>query len=139
MKMKNYSLKIGWLYPELMSTYGDRGNVVVLEKRCEWREINVETVNIDQNESVNILKSVDLIFAGGAQDREQKIVIEDLRKKGKALKDLIEKDIPSLFVCGAPQLFGNYYEPSQGNRIEGLGIFDIHTVHPGPDKERLIG
>lgn len=135
----NHTLTIGWLYPELMSTYGDRGNAIVLQKRCEWRGINIEIINIDQKTSDEKLKSVDLIFGGGAQDREQKIVIEDLHKKGQLLKDLIENGIPALFVCGAPQLFGKYYEPSVGTRIKGLGIFDMVSKHPGPKQDRLIG
>jgi CobQ-like glutamine amidotransferase family enzyme len=135
----NYTLTIGWLYPELMSTYGDRGNITVLQKRCEWRGINVKIVNIDEKTSEDKITSIDLLFGGGAQDREQEIVIENLKKKQMAIKALIEKDIPALFVCGAPQLMGNYYEPAEGKRIEGLGIFDIETKHPGPNKNRLIG
>ena len=139
MTQKNHKLTIGWLYPTLMSTYGDRGNIIVLSKRCEWRGINVEIVPIDQTTSDQQLKSIDLLFGGGAQDREQELVIKDLHKKGKTIKELIENNTPALFVCGAPQLMGNYYEPSVGERIEGLGIFDMVSKHPGPDKERLIG
>lgn len=135
----NYRLKIGWLYPELMGTYGDRGNITVLQRRCEWRGINVETVNINQNTNVNILQDIDLLFGGGAQDKEQKIVIEDLNKKANTIKNLIEKKIPALFVCGSPQLLGKYYEPSEGKRIEGLGIFNMITKHPGRKQKRLIG
>ncbi|HSW48186.1 MAG TPA: hypothetical protein VLG67_03830, partial [Candidatus Saccharimonadales bacterium] len=117
------ALTIGWLYPELMSTYGDRGNIIVLQKRCEWRGIKTEIIKIDQATNDQELRKINLLFGGGAQDREQTIVIESLRKKKQALQDLIEKGIPSLFVCGSPQLFGKYYEPSEGTRIEGLGIF----------------
>lgn len=135
----NHSLKIGWLYPKLMSTYGDRGNMLVLQKRCEWRGITVEILSIDQSTSEKELQSIDLLFGGGAQDHEQEIVMEDLIKKKKTIKTLIENNIPALFVCGAPQLMGNYYEPAEGKRIEGLGIFDMHTQHPGPKDDRLIG
>jgi CobQ-like glutamine amidotransferase family enzyme len=135
----NYSITIGWLYPELMSTYGDRGNITVLQKRCEWRGIKVEILPIDESTTEAKLRSIDLLFGGGAQDREQEIVIENLKKKQAVIKALIEKDIPALFVCGAPQLMGNYYEPAEGKRIEGLGIFDTETKHPGNQKERLIG
>lgn len=138
--MKNhYKLTIGWLYPELMSTYGDRGNITVLQKRCEWRGIDVEIIKLDEHTSETNLASIDLLFGGGAQDREQEIVIENLKKKEKAIKALIEKHVPALFVCGAPQLMGQYYEPAEGQRIEGLGVFDIQTKHPGSNAERLIG
>ncbi len=137
--MNKYSLKIGWLYPELMSTYGDRGNIIVLQKRCEWRGIKTEIINIDENTKNSELSSLNILFGGGAQDKEQDLVMESLRKMSAKIKELIKNDTPSLFVCGSPQLLGKYYEPSQGKRIEGLGIFDIESVHPGPEKARLTG
>ena len=135
----HYKLTVGWLYPKLMSTYGDRGNIIVLQKRCEWRGIDVTVVSIDQTTTSKQLSQIDLLFGGGAQDREQEIVMKNLLKQKKAIKTLIEKNVPALFVCGAPQLFGKYYEPSEGKRIEGLGIFDMDTQHPGPKQDRLIG
>lgn len=135
----SYSLTIGWLYPELMSTYGDRGNIIVLKKRCEWRGIKVKIVRIDPTTPNSQLSTLDLIFGGGSQDREQEIVMRDLQKKKKIMRDLVEKNIPALFVCGAPQLMGKYYEPAEGKRIEGLGIFDMISKHPGPNQKRLIG
>ncbi len=134
-----YSLTIGWLYPELMSTYGDRGNIFVLQKRCEWRGIDVTILLINSETTNQELSTINLIFGGGAQDREQEIVMKDLFKKKAAITQLIENNIPALFVCGSPQLMGKYYEPSAGNRIEGLGIFDMETKHPGPLDDRLIG
>lgn len=134
------SLTIGWLYPSLMSTYGDRGNIICLTKRCEWRKIECRIVRIDDSTSPAELKSVDLFFGGGAQDREQEIVMRDLSKrKGKIMKEQINKGIPALFVCGSPQLMGNYYEPTYGKRIEGLGIFDMKSVAPGKSVARCIG
>jgi len=138
MKNNDFQLTIGWLYPQLMSTYGDRGNIVILQKRCEWRGIKTEILTIDQATSDQKLKTIDLLFGGGAQDREQEIVMNDLHKKKTVIKQLIEDTIPALFVCGAPQLMGHYYEPAEGKRIEGLGIFDMYTKHPGPRNDRLI-
>lgn len=134
------SLTIGWLYPDLMSTYGDRGNIISLKRRCEWRGISVEVISIEQDTQYQILNTVNLLFGGGAQDREQEIVMRDLRKhKGKIIKELIEHDVPALFVCGSPQLMGKLYEPAVGEEIEGLGIFDMETRNPGPQAPRLIG
>jgi CobQ-like glutamine amidotransferase family enzyme len=133
-------LTIGWLYPELMSTYGDRGNIITLTQRCKWRNLNIEIVHISSGTKIADIRNIDLIFGGGAQDREQEIVMRDLRKeKGEIIKELIENGIPALFVCGAPQLMGKFYEPALGERIEGLGIFDIETKNPGPNAPRLIG
>ncbi|MEK7571597.1 MAG: cobalamin biosynthesis protein CobQ [Patescibacteria group bacterium] len=134
-----YTLTIGWLYPELMSTYGDRGNIMVLQKRCIWRDIEVTILPITKETTDTQLQSIDLLFGGGAQDRAQEMVMDDLRKRGKVIKKLIEQDVPALFVCGAPQLMGTYYEPAEGKRIEGLGIFDMVSKHPGTKAERLIG
>lgn len=136
---RRYTLTIGWLYPELMSTYGDRGNITVLQKRCEWRGINVAIVPIDQTTTDQKLKTIDLLFGGGAQDHEQEIVMKDLYKKKELIKNLIESDMPALFVCGAPQLMGKYYEPAVGKQIKGLEIFDMISKHPGIDQPRLIG
>lgn len=136
----DYMLTIGWLYPDLMSTYGDRGNVIVLQKRCELRNIKVEILPISQETNTNRLKTINLLFGGGSQDREQEIVMRDLKgKKQEVIKKLIDNDIPALFVCGAPQLMGKFYEPSKGKRIEGLGIFDMETMNPGLDSPRCIG
>lgn len=134
-----FSLTIGWLYPELMSIYGDRGNVIVLQKRCEWRGIKVNVVPIDQTTNDQKLKTIDLLFGGGAQDREQMIVMKDLQKKEKIIKALIEKGVPALFVCGAFQLFGRCYETPVGKQIKGLGIFAMDTKHSEEDQERLTG
>lgn len=140
MTKPKYSLKLGWLYPSLMSTYGDRGNVIVLSRRCEWRDIDIRVVPIDQSTDAKTLATFDFFFAGGAQDLEQSLVMENLQgEKAEILKNQIEKDIPALFVCGAPQLMGKWYEPGVGERIEGVGIFDMTTTHPGPNQPRLIG
>jgi len=138
--MTEKTLSIGWLYPDLMSTYGDRGNIFSLQKRCEWRNIKTRVLAINSSTTIGDLEKVDIIFGGGAQDLEQEIVMRDLRgEKGKIIIDLINNHVPALFVCGAPQLMGKYYEPAVGKRIEGLGIFDITTTHPGPNQPRLIG
>lgn len=138
--MNTLSLTIGWLYPDLMSTYGDRGNIIALQKRCEWRGIEATIMPVSTETSPQKIEKIDLLFGGGAQDREQTLVMRDLKgSKKKAIAGLIEKHIPSLFVCGAPQLMGEYYEPAFGERIEGLGIFAMHSQHPGTTTNRLIG
>lgn len=137
--MKNYNLNLAWLYPELMSTYGDRGNIIVLQKIAESNNIDLEIIRINQTSDSNLLSSCNLLFMGGAQDLQQEIVMDDLRgKKGEIIKKLIEADTPGLFICGAYQFLGNYYKDSYGTEIKGLGIFDIHT-ESFKTKSRLIG
>lgn len=137
--MKNYKLVIGWLYPELMSTYGDRGNIIALQKRCEWRGIEVEIRRLDVGFKINDLKACDLLFMGGAQDRQQKIVAEDLMKKREELKKIIEDRVPGLYICGAYQFLGKYYKEADGTIIKGLNILDLYTENPGENHPRLIG
>lgn len=140
MKNNTYNLTMGWLYPDLMSTYGDRGNIIVLQKRCEERGIACTILSINHETDLKDLATVDIIFGGGSQDREQEIVMRDLiGKKQDIIKQRIEDNIPALFVCGAPQLMGRWYEPAVGQRIEGLGIFDMTTKNPGSNALRLIG
>lgn len=137
---KHYELKIAWLYPDLMSTYGDRGNVIVLQKRCQWRDIGAEVVPITFESRIANLESCDLIFMGGAQDRQQKLAGEDfLKRKGPVVKKMVESGIPALFVCAAYQFVGHYYKPYQGEKIPGAGIFDLVTEHPGDQAKRMIG
>lgn len=136
----NYSLKIGWLYPDLMSTYGDRGNIIVLSKRCKWRGIETEVKRLDVGFSERELESCDLLFMGGAQDTQQKIVSRDFStKKTALLKSLIEGGTPGLYICGAYQFLGKYYKEADGTKIPGLGILDLYTEHPGENSKRLIG
>ena len=133
-------LTIGWLYPQLMSTYGDRGNVICLSRRCEWRGYKVKVLPLDQETTVADLHTVDLLVGGGAQDRQQEIVMRDLRgAKAEALREKIDSGTPGVFTCGAPQLLDHYYEPAAGQRISGLGLFDLVSVHPGPSSRRCIG
>ena len=133
-------LKIGWLYPNLMSTYGDRGNVITIQKRCEWRDINAQIIPLEQTTNPELFYEVDIIVGGGAQDRQQEIVMRDLKgAKAIAFKAKIKEGTPGVFTCGSPQLLGHYYEPALGQKIEGLGILDLVSKHPGIEASRCIG
>ena len=134
-----YSLIIGWLYPELMSTYGDRGNIIALQKRCEWRGINVEIKRLDVGFDHKLLATCNLLFMGGAQDKQQRIVADDLFERRKTLKKMIDGGIPGLYICGAYQFLGKYYRKADKTVINGLGILDLYTENPGIGFSRLIG
>lgn len=140
MTNKHPSLTVNWMYPDLMNTYGDRGNVIALKMRCLWRKIQVDIISHTLESCAEDLKDSDLIFMGGAQDSQQKLVSRDLyKKKGETLKKLVENGIPGLFICGAYQFLGHYYQPAEGPKIPGLSIFDIKTIHFGLSKPRAIG
>lgn len=140
MNPEQLELTIGWLYPTLMSTYGDRGNVICLKQRALWRGIKVHVVPLDQQAPAEAMHNVDILMGGGAQDRQQEIVMRDLQGiKAETMREKIEAGTPGVFTCGSPQLLGHYYEPALGQRIEGLGILDLVSKHPGPDARRCIG
>jgi hypothetical protein len=137
--MKAVKLRVGHLYPKLMNIYGDRGNILCLKLRCEERGIGFEVQGCELGDKLKP-KECDLIFVGGAQDREQRRVAEDLGKtKGKPLKDAVERGLTVLAVCGGYQLMGRFYRTAEGEELPGAGVLDLHTVHPGPQAERFIG
>ena len=120
-------VRIAHLYPQAMDLYGDGGNVVALQRRCEWRGIEVEVVDVSVSQPAD-LSDVDLIVMGGGQDTAQAFVAEDLRRRGSALRDLIDGGAAALAVCGAFQLFGTGYTTARGQTLDGIGVFDAHTV-----------
>ena len=136
---KPYNLTIGWLYPELMNIYGDRGNVIVLQKRCGWRRIKTRVLELNVGFENQDLRKCDLILMGGAQDKQQETVSKDLFGKKDLLKKIIEDNIPGLYICGAYQFLGNYYKEANGHKIKGLGIFDLYSENSGENVQRLIG
>ncbi len=134
------TINIGWLYPDLMSTYGDRGNIIALSYRLKKRGIKPIVHRISVNESKELILKMDIIFMGGAQDKQQEIVNKDLKNnKGVSLINAIENNVPCLFVCGAYQFLGKYYKAADGTMIEGLGVFDLYTENPGLNISRCIG
>ena len=140
MELVKKILTIGWLYPELMSTYGDRGNIICLQRRCQWRGINVDIKRLDVGFNYKQLATCNLLFMGGAQDAQQKIVSRDFStSKIKVLKEMIEDGIPGLYICGAYQFLGKYYKEADGTIIDGLGILDLYTENRGEKAPRLIG
>ncbi|PSB00798.1 type 1 glutamine amidotransferase [Merismopedia glauca] len=140
MASQQLQLNIGWLYPKLMSTYGDRGNAICIQQRALWRGYNVEIIPIDTEATIADIEGVDVIVGGGAQDRQQEIVMRDLKgSKASALKAKLDSGTPGVFTCGSPQLLGHYYEPALGQKIEGLGLLDLVSKHPGIEANRCIG
>jgi len=129
-------LRLLALYPEQMNIYADRGNILFLQHRCEWRGIAFRYVATGPREGFDPAEH-DLIYIGGGQDRDQVLVAEDmLRSKRDAIASAIDDGAALLAVCGGYQLLGGSYQLEEGS-IPGLGIADLETVRePGP---RLIG
>ena len=132
-------LTIHHLYADMMNLYGDRGNVIAIKKRAEWRGIPVEVVDVGLKESMKPT-GCDLFLFGGGQDREQALLAEDLAgTKGADLRAIVEDGGVVLGVCGGYQLMGHYYETPEGEKLPGVGIFDMYTRPRRPDEARLIG
>jgi CobQ-like glutamine amidotransferase family enzyme len=133
------TLRLGHLYPTLMNVYGDRGNIICLERRCRLRDIELEVTALGLRDALDPT-AFDLLFMGGAQDNEQRLVADDLAKvKAGPLKEAVEAAAVMLVVCGGYQLAGHFYRGADGAELRGAGVLDLHTVHPGPNAKRLIG
>jgi CobQ-like glutamine amidotransferase family enzyme len=129
-------LRIVHLYPDLMSVYGDRGNVLSLVRRAEWRGIEVSVQELTMGDTLDP-READLIFFGGGQDWEQAVVSPDfLQQKGAAVREAVEDGAALLSVCGGYQLLGKSYTTVEGQELPGAGLFDVRSV-PGP--KRHIG
>src|SRR3990167_9726091 len=131
---KPITLNVCHLYPDLMDTYGDRGNIITIQKRCQWRGINVNIVDISAGQSLSTF-DFDFYFFGGGQDKAQVIVGKDILKKGRILKKAIDDGAVLLSICGGYQLLQKYFKTKTGEIIKGIGIFDAYTI--GSD-DRMI-
>ncbi len=127
---------VGWLYPDLMNIYGDRGNVLTLLKRAEWRDFDARLVELGRGNTKQ-MDEVDVFFFGGGQDREQALVYEDLLEfKQPPLERAVANGAGILAVCGGYQLLGHYYQTAEGERFPGIGMIDVRT---DAGKKRCIG
>ena len=124
------------LYPEQMNIYADRGNVLFLQRRCEWRGIDFAHASAGPGEEFDP-SAHDFIYLGGGQDRDQRAVAADMvESKREAMAEATEDGAVVLAVCGGYQLLGSSYQLGE-DRLPGLGLVDLETVRrPGP---RLIG
>jgi len=129
-------LRLLHLYPDVMNLYGDRGNVIALVRRCQWHGVACEVTEASIGVAADI-PAFDIVFMGGGQDREQRLIAADfLQAKGPALREAIAGGAVVLAICGAYQLLGRYYRTGGGDTIEGLGVMDAWT-EAGP--RRFIG
>jgi CobQ-like glutamine amidotransferase family enzyme len=130
------TLRVCALYPDLMNIYADRGNLLVLERRCRWRGLGFELAASGLGESLDAA-AYDLLYIGGGQDRDQRLCAEDLlERKRDALHEAAAREAVVLGVCGGYQLLGRSYTLGD-ERIEGVGLLDLTTVRE--DAPRLIG
>ena len=129
-------LRICHLYGNLMNTYGDNGNLLMLQHRAKKLWYEVETTLISLEEDFNP-DDFDIVMFGGGQDYEQTVVAKDLQNKKDALIQYIEDNGVVVAICGGFQLLGRYYVNASGERLNGISAIDVCTNGQFPN--RLIG
>ena len=133
------SIKILYLYPDMLELYGDYGNIQVLKYRIESRGYKAIIDRYSIGDATPDFNNYDIVFAGGGADNEQSILAEDLVKYKENIKEAVNNGVFFLLICGAYQLFGKYYKGVEGNIIPGLEVFDYYTVANPDRKKRCIG
>src|SRR3954469_15352535 len=134
--MPDRTLRVCALYPDLMNIYADRGNMMLLERRCAWRGIGFTVTAAGLGETIDP-DAHDLFYIGGGQDRDQELVAQDLvDTKRAALHAAADAGKIVLGVCGGYQLLGHSYHLGD-EEIPGVGLVDLRTIRE--DGPRLIG
>jgi CobQ-like glutamine amidotransferase family enzyme len=131
--MSESTVQIGLVLPDVMGTYGDGGNAVVLRQRLLLRGIPAEIIEITLADAVP--DSLDLYTLGGAEDYAQRLATKHLLQH-QGLQRAADRGAPILAICAAIQVLGHWYETSAGERVEGVGLLDVTT---SPQPERTIG
>lgn len=129
-------LRIAHLFPGAMGLYGDQGNVLALRRRCEWRSLPVEIMEIQSGRDF-APEEWDIVFLGGGADRDQEAVAAELAgMRSGALAEAVDDGLAMLAVCGGYQFLGQSYRTADGSLLEGLGVLPVRTEN-GPG--RLVG
>lgn len=131
--MGTYKLNICHLYPDLMNTYGDKGNVTALLRRCQWRDIECQVIPVTMGDAFDP-DLYDMVCLGGGQEREQIMVCQDmLGEKFQGIKAAAADGQIFLCISAGMQIMGEYFVNSQGVKQQGLELIDMRT-EAGPDK-----
>jgi CobQ-like glutamine amidotransferase family enzyme len=130
------TLRVCALYPDLLNIYADRGNLLLLERRCAWRGIGFELAGVGLGDPLDP-DAHDLFYIGGGQDRDQALCAVDMvETKRDALHAAADRGAVVFAVCGGYQLLGHGYAMGD-ERLPGVGLVDLETVRE--DGPRLIG
>ena len=132
MSQPTLSYSVLHLYPRVLSVAGDRGNLMALLQRSRWRGIEVAVTEVEVGQDAECA-AFDLILFHGGQDREMGLAAADLSQRRESLQQAADSDVVILAVCAGLQLLGHYYEAPSGERLEGVGILDLHTK-AGPSR-----
>jgi len=127
------TVRIGLVLPDVMGTYGDDGNALVLRQRLRWRGHDAEIVRITLDDAVP--DSCDVYTVGGGEDSAQKLASRHL-SSSPGLQRAVARGVPVLAICAGMQVFGEWFAVSDGSRAPGLGLLDVTTT---PQATRAIG
>jgi lipid II isoglutaminyl synthase (glutamine-hydrolysing) len=127
------SLRLVWVYPDLLSTYGDRGNLLVLKRRARLRGIEVESIEVNADEPIP--RQGDIYLLGGGEDLPQVLAARRLRADG-GLTEVAARGGVIFAVCAGYQLIGSEFGGAEGEQVAGLGILDIRS---GRGERRGVG
>lgn len=123
--MSQSHLRIVSVFPELLGTYGDAGNVMVLTARLRWRDIGCELVTVSLDDPVPT--DGDLYVLGGGEDQAQVLALQALRRSG-GLTTALDRGAHVFGVCAGLQLMGRSFGTASGTTYEGLGAVDVSTT-----------
>jgi CobQ-like glutamine amidotransferase family enzyme len=136
------------LYPREMNIYGDTGNVMVLRKRLQWRDLPVSVVPVSVGDPLPT--DADIVLGGGGQDAAQGEIGQDFTSRGPELRAMADDGVVMLAICGSYQMLGHEFVTQEGLRIPGVGVLDVTTQGQPvrlignnyvdtPDAGRLVG
>lgn len=131
--MSDSTVRIGLVLPDVMGTYGDGGNALVLRQRLRMRGHDAEVIEIGLSDPVP--ESLDIYTLGGAEDAAQRLATRHLQRY-PGLQQAAGRGAPVLAICAAIQVLGHWYETSSGERVDGVGLLDVTTA---PQEVRSIG
>ncbi len=126
-------LRLIWVYPDLLSTYGDRGNLLVLTRRARLRGIEVEPVEVNSDQPVP--RQGDVYLLGGGEDLPQILAANRLRADG-GLAAAADGSAVIFAVCAGYQMLGDQFGGVEGEPVTGLGVLDISS---GRGERRGVG
>jgi CobQ-like glutamine amidotransferase family enzyme len=118
-------VRVGLVYPELLGTYGDRGNAVVLVERCRRRGIDAEFVEVPAG--APLPTSLDVYLFGGGEDDAQVMAAAGMRASAATIATARDAGAVVFAVCAGFQLLGTTYEAGDGDILDGLGLVDLET------------
>lgn len=126
--MAGMRITVCYLYPDIMSTCGDHGNLETVLRRCEWRNIAVDVTELRLGDRL-APDAADLIMIGDGGESQQHLVAPDLWKvKGECIREAVGRGAAALAVGGGYELFGRFCQPERGAELRGIGLFDAWTV-----------